>query len=190
MSDLRRCAMLVFTSAVFGAVGCGSISADPIQARPSELVTAGGLSNDPYACEMLKTGDGSASFWEEEYSPVCKLTGNSCAHGGISGYQEINGETKLVTGHLELQMVCEHLCHTDSDCPVPESGTAMASCFINPGSYAPDTGVCIVSCEGGETCQDGFECTGDEPLGVQSPWTCVGETQTVSISYTYEPQIP
>lgn len=52
-------AILALTSAILGAVGCGSISADPIEKpSPSELESLSVESNDPYACEVVQTGDG------------------------------------------------------------------------------------------------------------------------------------
>lgn len=179
-------AILALTSAILGAVGCGSISADPIEKpSPSELESLSVESNDPYACEVVQTGDGFATRWQEEYSPLCKLTGTTCQYRDGGSYQA-DTATGRVTGHIDLQMWCEHPCQTDSDCPAPESGTGIATCFVHPNEESENpVGTCIVRCEGGETCQDGFGCI-DEPPASGWPRICIGDSYGFDYEFDYD----
>ena len=186
MMNSRTLTFLLLTSAVTGAIGCGSIAADPIEdPTPAELEGLNVDSNDPYACEVVQTGDGSATRWREEYSPVCKLTGTPCQYRGGGTYQA-DTATGRVTGHNELQMWCEHPCQTDADCPAPESGTGVATCLVHPADESADpVGTCIVRCDGGETCQDGFGCI-DEPPGDGWPRICIGDPYGFDYSFDYD----
>lgn len=176
---------LMVTSAIFGALACGNITADPIQKPASEPLPLNVESNDPYACEVVQTGDGLATRWREEYSPLCKLTGTPCQYRG-GGTYHADAATGQVTGHADLEMWCEHPCQTDSDCPAPETGTAVATCFVHPNDESPDpVGTCIVRCDGGETCQDGFGCI-DEAPGEGWPRICIGEPYSFEYSYAYD----
>jgi hypothetical protein len=79
-------------------------------------------------------------------------------------------------------MVCEHRCQSDSDCPAPDSGTGVATCLFFADPSVED-GTCVVSCDNGETCQDGFQCRESRGGNDYATWprTCVG--QPVGIDY-------
>lgn len=178
MMNSRTPAVVMLGFAAFGAVGCGSIAANPIEKRSPGELTSASESDDPYACEVIATGDGVARSWVEEYSIVCKSADVPCSAGGYGQYH-LEPQTGVVTGYQELAMACEHPCRIDSDCPAPASGTGVASCFIHPANPTPDpAGVCIVRCDGGRTCQDGFACSDNG--------SCVSEPYTFSVSYVLE----
>jgi hypothetical protein len=168
---------------VLAAFGCGDISVEPIQNKMP--VTSVVDSDDPYACELVRTEEPLSRNATQVYAPTCKANGTRCMYDGSGSYM-VDAETGDASVHQELRMVCAYPCQVDADCPAPESGTAVASCFYfaEPGSENP-FGECIMRCDGGETCPDGFEC--DESRGSTSyavwPESCIGSAATLDYSY-------
>ena len=56
-------------------------------------------------------------------------------------------------------MLCAYQCVADAECPAPGTGTARPACMHGP-EFDPATlsGQCMLRCDAGETCPDGFVC--------------------------------
>jgi hypothetical protein len=181
MQPSKPLAIFLCTCVTLGAAGCGDIAADPIQARePDKLASVGTNSEDPYACELIPTGATSGYWYRDVYTPLCKLTGELCLADGNAS-RTVDPVTELISNHMDVEMVCDHRCQADSDCPAPETGTAVATCLL-PAEVSDEYpfGACVLSCDAGETCPDGFHCR--ESRGDNWPRSCVGKA--VPIDWT------
>jgi hypothetical protein len=182
-------AIVLSTIATLGSFACGDIAAEPIRAQgPAALSSVGTHSEDPYACELVPTGASSGYSYRDVYTPICKLTGAPCLADG-SGSRTVDPVTGQITNQSDLRMVCEHLCQVDSDCPAPETGTAVATClWLAEPSPENQYGECVLSCDAGETCPQGFECRDSRGGSAYATWpqSCVGAP--VSIHWTGAPR--
>lgn len=69
--------------------------------------------------------------------PVCPDPYDHCYSGLMPG-----------AGHS----VCSVMCMDDAECPLPDSGDAVAACAGPMGNE------CVLDCGGGATCPDGMDC--------------------------------
>jgi hypothetical protein len=72
-------------------------------------------------------------------------------------------------------MLCAYQCLAGTECPAPHSGTARPACMHGP-EFDPATlsGQCMLRCDAGETCPDGFVCvvTGLDFVASDGSSTC------------------
>jgi hypothetical protein len=181
----RTYALLLSAGSMLALSGCGDISVEPIRAKAPAGVSPVFDSDDPYACELVRNDQPLTHYAGDGFDSNCKATGNWCLRTGSRSFAT-DLETGEVSVHQEFAMVCQEPCQVDSDCPAPESGTAVASCFFfhEPSPENP-VGTCIVRCDSGERCQDGFECHASLGHSDYAVWpaTCFGKP--VSVSYSY-----
>jgi len=92
--------------------------------------------------------------------PFCQRTGSPdlldfcppgpSSHGALFWHAD-RRSSEYCDGSSCNACLCALDCETDSDCPAPTSGTAVAEC-----SYP--TGLCLLACDDGQLCPDGMYC--------------------------------
>jgi hypothetical protein len=186
MQPSKSLAVLLFTSTLLGSLACGDIAAEPIRTQgPAALSSVGTESDDPYACELVPTGASSGYTYRDVYTPICKLTGAPCLAEGSGGRMVSPG----ATNHIDVEMVCEHFCQVDGDCPAPETGTAVATClWLAEPSPENQYGECVLSCDAGETCPDGFACRESRGGNAYGTWPKSCVALPLSIEWTAAPR--
>lgn len=164
--------------------GCGEMTAEPIRSASLAITSVDIVteeSSDPYACQVSRV---DASSLEEPYpflrvgelayagtckSPLagaldrcwytadadCEREGREC--GGFTGSTDTAAADYRVTGGQH--MLCAYPCVADDQCPAAATGNASPACMHGP-EFDPATegGQCMLRCDAGQTCPDGFVC--------------------------------
>jgi hypothetical protein len=164
--------------------GCGEMTAEPIRSA-SLAITSVDIeaeeSSDPYACQVSRVGAGNpdglypfVSLGELAYAGTCEnaLPGalNGCWYTGDSSCEQEGrecggfiGSTDTATGEYKVSggqhMLCSYPCVADDQCPAAATGNARPAC-MHGAEFDPATegGQCMLRCDSGETCPDGFLC--------------------------------
>jgi len=93
---------------------------------------------------------------------------------GISNCPSNSGFAREDTETCNSDCSCLLECRSASDCPVPETGTAVATCGRLGDGHGPDA--CILPCGDGEACPTGMSCQeGMSPEGPICVWHIDGE---------------
>lgn len=165
-------------------LGCGEVTAEPIRSASLAITSVDidtPASSDPYACGVtpVDTSDPDGLFpfvqlGEIAYAGTCQnpVEGNplQCWYTGdvdcVSEGRECGGflgKPDAATGGWQLSggvhMLCSHHCVEDEQCPAGATGTARPAC-MHGAEFNPEleVGQCMLACDSGETCPDGFVC--------------------------------
>jgi hypothetical protein len=118
---------------------------------PEPFVSVGELS---YAgtCKNPAPGNLSTCWYTNDIT--CGQDGRDC--GGLTSQHTATGASQLTVGQ---HMLCAYQCVADAECPAAGTGTARPACMHGP-EFDPATlsGQCMLRCDAGETCPDGFGC--------------------------------
>jgi len=124
---------------------------DPFAGGPQPFVSVGELS---YAgtCKNPAPGNLSTCWYTQDIT--CGQDGRDC--GGLTSHHTATGASQLTVAQ---HMLCAYQCVADAECPAPGTGTARPACMHGP-EFDPATlsGQCMLRCDAGETCPDGFVC--------------------------------
>lgn len=118
---------------------------------PDPFVSVGELS---YAgtCKNPAPGNSNTCWYTNDIN--CEQDGRDC--GGLTSHDTPTGAYQLTVGQ---HMLCNYQCVADAECPAPGTGTARPACMHGPEfDPATQSGQCILRCDAGETCPDGFVC--------------------------------
>lgn len=165
-------------------LGCGEVTAEPIRSASLAITSVdieAAASSDPYACDVTPVDPSDpgelvpfVTLGELGYAGTCQDAGagtpsqcwytadNDCASEGreCGGFY---GQPDAATGGWQLSggqhMICPHRCVADEQCPAGDTGTARPACMHAP-EFNPEleVGQCMLACDSGETCPDGFVC--------------------------------
>lgn len=124
---------------------------DPFAGGPRPFVSVGELS---YAgtCKNPAPGNLNQCWYTQDIS--CGQDERDC--GGLTSHNTATGASQLT---VSQHMLCAYQCVADAECPAAGTGTAHPACMHGPDfDPAKLSGQCMLRCDAGETCPDGFVC--------------------------------
>lgn len=104
-------------------------------------------------CQSKAPGASSQCWYTGDVS--CDQEEGDCG-GFVGSLDPVTGDYQVTGGQ---HMVCASPCVADEECPAAGTGTARPACMHAP-EFNPvtESGQCMLACDNGETCPDGFIC--------------------------------
>lgn len=147
-----------------GMPGCTAEHASAIEDSESvQAVTGVADENDPFGSCVLDDTQTEGLF-----PGTCSSTGGLC-----DGWSQIGcTDNNELCPYGNFWVRCVHTCEENSDCPVPQTGTAEPRC----------RGLCELPCDDSTVCPDGFFCA-DSGLYLGSANFSAGVTEKFCVQY-------